>query len=470
MAKRVKIIGVNGNMAKTEDGKSLRIIGNVRPGSYGWTDGTVIYGYGVPSPYAPPPTQGVPLFVPCFIGGEWEEAPTVWDSSEVLSRAGSHAMYRPNKFARVTYDARCPHWLWDKSRMFEYETAGYITFRNTVVYDIRNSWMRYWKDGHAWFQNGDYSPYITETAYVYTDNYSEPVQRASLDARADDSEEAMRVTQTNLSFNKDSPVANSNVADALDTLLNDFLTNEVPASEYGFSEWCSFVMCDSPTYTYRDDGHLQGNIGVSHTPTANCGWRRFRRIADNRIVTWVDAVAITYVPDTDRPLRPWYAQFVRFRLCVQFTFDEDEEVVATTVLYKRRTQVWAYIRGSSDYIVSWIDSQYPYDEPTVIDDTVSVNLPYIEDLGDGYIWNSHSKYVYDKDGVPVDSLQYERVVGVRNGRVLGQTRNAEWGYREDDSTSDLWWCFGGERLEYDRLVSVWTYPYWMDMYTIEVFK
>ena len=48
MAQRVKILKVQGNYAITQDGKQLQIIGNVRPQQYAYTDGVVVYGYGVP--------------------------------------------------------------------------------------------------------------------------------------------------------------------------------------------------------------------------------------------------------------------------------------------------------------------------------------------------------------------------------------------------------------------------------------
>ena len=47
MAKKVKITGIEGKYAITENGLKLRIIGDNVPNGYGYTDGAVVYGYAI---------------------------------------------------------------------------------------------------------------------------------------------------------------------------------------------------------------------------------------------------------------------------------------------------------------------------------------------------------------------------------------------------------------------------------------
>ena len=456
MAQKVKITAVNGRYATTADGRQLRIIGNVNPHGTAYTDGVVVYGYGVPAPYKPPQAGNVMGLLPCFAGGELTTS--LYDSVDVFI---PYSADRP----QILYDARCPRYLAWGGRMYAYD-SGYITYRGSMVFDIRNAWCRYFSHGRFWFQCGDYSPALATEAYMYTDNYLTPIQTATLQERPADGEETMRVSLNNLSFTVDNTVPDSKVANALDAVLSDLLANDVPQSDYNTAEWISFVMCDSPTFTYRDPAVVGGGV-YGRVPTANHGWRRFKRINDTTIVTWIDAIAITYVADPNRPQYPWHAQGVRFRLCVQIDLTDPDNPV-TTLLYKRRTAVWMFERATaSGYVVSWEDTQYPPDPQVVIDDSTTVDSSYVEDLGGGYTWDSGTKLVY-KDGISVDATQYEAVCGVWHGHILGQTRNSDWGYRRDDNTSDLWWVLDGERLKYDY--SVWEYPLWMDMYTIMPFR
>ena len=49
MAEKVKIATTAGGYAITQDGRRLRIIGDIMPQQYAYTDGVVCYGYGTPN-------------------------------------------------------------------------------------------------------------------------------------------------------------------------------------------------------------------------------------------------------------------------------------------------------------------------------------------------------------------------------------------------------------------------------------
>lgn len=394
MAKQVKIIRVSGNYAQTADGRSLRIIGNVRPGNYGWTDGKVLYGYGVPGFYMPPiPPR--PVAFPFLLTYDIASNPyDVWTEDNL----------------QYTFRPECPPLLWWKDKRYVYDGTN-VVFNGQPLYNLTNAWVAYFRNNHFWFQTGDYCPTLATTMWYWYGGKQWSMENPVMPVGMALSRSGNLRT---LSYVKDAIAVNSNVAGVVTDVLDDLL-DEMPASTGPTGKaWFAFVMVDNNSFDYKQY-HVKPNANLDYNA------RRFLRISDTEVVFWIDVVGITYQPNNGEV---WWPQGVRFRVCIRTDF------TGYTVLYKRRTRAWLNEIGWDAYAVQ------------IEDTVVTPETAYNVDLGEGYYWNSGDKLVYKQNAQqqntpqPVDITPYDEIKGVYKGHILGRPVN------------DSSWYFDGNMVLY----------------------
>lgn len=362
MAKQVKITSVKGNYAITADGQQLRIIGNIRPYGYGYTDGRVVYGYSLPtylSPFVPKRKKKVPL-IPIFCA----------NGSTPVSYTGVNVVY-PTKVQNTdtlqyvfwddqTQSKVVSSWYFNGPAWFNRKNKAYIkvtdyeydSFSQSYQYSfkykdengtqfLQHNWKKYLLDvdeDHYYMQVGDYSQttqtlateltywskrnqtqydYYTATIanYIqwpwYSQNsyswYIEPGTKRNLALNVDDTREG--ITDSNLALTLDN---------IFTILLQDAQARQgsvqTPANQPN-PQLINIGLYSKPDYTfvepYVDDG---GNY-----PFEEYRNPRFRyngsEIGGNKLLVWVRALVIAYPLVQSK--QGWWPVFYGYSACYE---------------------------------------------------------------------------------------------------------------------------------------------------------
>lgn len=401
MAQLVRIINVNGNNVQTADGRTLRIIGNAKPGRFGWTDGKVLYGYAIPGGYNAPVLRKkrFPFLVRYNNGG------TFYD---VFTRNGQ----------QFPVYAKCPPRLWWKNRIYDCD-GTYIYENGQVLYDLASAYVMYFRDRKFDFQAGDYCPTLSADMWYWYGGqqfvYHNPKMPIGMaDSRTGNLRNLSFISK-NVSDSDPSLVANGNVAGnnnvaGIVTQVLAELQDEMPVSTGPAQPaWFAFVMTDNSNFQYP-----AFPMCIAGAAESDGGARRFKRIGDTEIIFWIDVVGITYRPQFNEP---WWPLGCRFRVCVK------TDLSGKAYLYKRVTRHWLNEIGYDGYEVLESDT-------VIIPETA-----YDVDLGEGYAWNSADHRIY-KDNQLFSNDAYTEVKGIYRNHILAQ--------KESDSL----WYFDNEMILY----------------------
>ena len=165
MAKKVKIASVAGSYAVTQDGQMLRMIGNIKPQQYAYTDGVVCYGFGQTDNYTQkfnPKRGGLPVYI------NIQDLPIcqVEFTTEKLDALKQYALIQAgptNSVFPILYntDNKCYCWESDTATSTDYiqrykdDRGGYHDFRGVIVR---------WRGDTPDLQTGEY---LRNDAYTY---------------------------------------------------------------------------------------------------------------------------------------------------------------------------------------------------------------------------------------------------------------------------------------------------------------
>lgn len=393
MAQKVKILSVNGRFANTADGRNLRIIGNVRPGTFGYTDGNVIYGNAVPGIYRPPviPNKTFPLLLD--------------NLGYALEYYFDYPEYVPN--SAMYYDPRCPsHLWWNKKFYSRNSTVNYnqwdaITLKDEnddTVLNIQNEFIVDFMDNVFSLQMGDFTYRQDKSPYFeyYTDSVSTTTEY--FDKFPADMELPVSGNLNNLSVK----IGNDtyDLATPLNALF-DSLKNGMQASAGPSSHIIGWGLYKNGDYGYSEDDTI--NV-PNFDYDKDYGAKRFLKISDEEVVIYLDMIGVTYpLNSTYAPAGSpgWWPLFYWFRRIVKINVNG-----TYSVLYSKDE-------------ARWFQEWTAWANMPLYSQNESQTTPYLKDLDGGYYWNSVTKLIY-KDNEAVDNIRYDEVKRIYKNNVLAK--------------------------------------------------
>lgn len=400
MAEKVRITGIEGSYACTMDGRRLRIIGNVNPKRYAYTDGVVVYGNAQPGFYRPPVVRKktFPLVLDLLGYG-----------MEYFYEYPDHVDLGLNE----RYDPRCPSCLWwnkkfyTRSNTVNYsgwqqftvtDEAGHtaLTLQNGFVIDFGH------ENGRDVFtlQLGDYTTRPDKNGYIeyYTSAGSSTTDYFS--NWPSDMQLPLRGSLNDLRMSKDG--TNYSVANVLDTFFDD-LKASVQASAGPSIHFLGWGLFKNDDYNFSQDDTVNCANLIDYDK--DYGAKRFLKISDTELIIFADVMAVTYpLNSTYAPAGSpgWWPLLYWFRRCIKV----DLATGTYGVLYARNEARWY-----AEY-TAWANMPLYLQNETAV-------TPYVKDLGEGYKWNSGDKLIYNGN-TAIGNEQYEDVKGVYGGNIIGR--------------------------------------------------
>lgn len=435
VAKQVKIASVKGNYAVTVDGQNLRIIGNIKPYQYAYTDGKVVYGYSLPSyipPFIPKKKAKMPL-IPIFCAS---------GSYPSTSYNAVYVAYQENNALKyVTWDAQTqskvlsdweyngPAWFNFKNRAFKhivhtdydsiadeyYHWHEYIDDQNQQY--LQYDWKRYLLDvvedtsnntNHYYMQTGDYtlSHLTLATDFTYWDRYGQ-VYDFHTDTIAnyitwpwysiDNNTNYLKGTKRNIALKKDSTTEesdNSSLSLVLDSIFDEILQEAqtrqgsvaVPANQPN-AEMINIGVYSKPDCTFvepYDDFSYGSNLSAYEdyrNPRI-----RYNGTENNsdKLLVWVHALVIAY-PEVQSK-GGWWPVFYGYTGCYEI-----ENGIHTEKELKIESWEWVY------------NSTMPHTD-------ILTHGSYELNFGK-YSWHSDTKKIY-KGFSSISNRTFEDVKGV----------------------------------------------------------
>ena len=331
MAYKVQIARIEGREAITADGKRLKIINNVIPHGYAYTDGTVIYGYNTPE-YVAPPAPKKKLIAPFYIFQNYQ-ADDPYDGETVyacyIDRDGTQ------QYIRETPEASPTWWLWDKAGVTFANTEkraytrkdDYTQNRPTHTYidDQGNALMTAYtdacvlaitKDGYM-AQTGDYRAVQRATTVSWWDRYGTHAQDVTSVYDWTGSERPLRGIEHDLSYEANSTAVKSgNITDILDLLFADLRTEL--AEKQGTPPQYPQVPPDPAILDmaiYPDNGFV---YRTAWTGFDAYGDRRMEYCGDAPPLLWLTVSAVAYGgTKTQDGHTGWWPTIYRYNLGIQ---------------------------------------------------------------------------------------------------------------------------------------------------------
>ena len=410
MARKVKIVSVQGKTAITADGERLRVIGNIVPNSYGYTDGVVLYGYSLPC-YTPEKRAIKQKAWPVLVADD-----TVDDADLYLMdkdvQLDDFLIAGVPSWVYPFYDRHAPLWAWtrehcymradDNSDKVMYDENGdeFVRVENEFLMDISN-------DGYS-AQAGDFTALAGVPADIeYRLQYGTIATQATRAIYPGFTE--LDGTLNNLSFVSNTLTPDGVLQNAIQDIIDDCV-DDVEDSEAGRP---SPVACFHALYNNPD--YICGALFYDY------GDKRFIRLSDNKLAVFLDLSILSYPYCDDATVLygatpGWWPQLCLYR--TGYTIEFNGNTYSYQRFYRKREARWL----NGNYPTAW-DRYYPaWNDETA-------NTGYTKEFDNGYTWKSSDGLVY-RDGEPVSQEVYTDVIDVYKGRILGKKNDGFW-YNKD---------------------------------------